>query len=179
MEDLGKWATGIVITVLIGGTAYTINSGAVINNFANDTGLTQEQAEQYINSIPEDELVPFDEIGRSEMEFGQSMLDGAAEIDCMNYEYEWESANLSCQSGKMQMKRIGNTSIALGQAYVKLSSDSASRDDILRTISLLDEQNSELQLPILSAVLEWSAIDEERKTNSFNKAILQAALESE
>jgi hypothetical protein len=36
---------GTIITVVIGGTAYSINQVDVVNNFAEDTGLTQQQAE--------------------------------------------------------------------------------------------------------------------------------------
>ena len=48
--------------MLIGGTIFTVSQVDIAQNFAEDTGLTQEQAEQYINEIPE-ELISFDELG--------------------------------------------------------------------------------------------------------------------
>ena len=170
-------ATGTVITLLIGGTAYTVSQTDVIRNFADDTGLTQEQAEQYKNKISDEEFVSFNQLGSDFINDGQELLSLASEIDCVNYEYEWESASLSCYQGKTQIEKIGRDSISLGQAYRKLDSDSASADDISETIVLIDQLNSDYQLQIVNSVLDRSTIDEIRRTNSYNKAILQAALE--
>ena len=106
MGNIKNIATGAIITLLIGGTAYTINQSDVIKNFSDDTGLTQEQAEQYINEIPEEELVSWGEIGSGYMSEGEELLDVAYEIDCANYEYEWESATLSCPEGKAQIEKF-------------------------------------------------------------------------
>ncbi|MEX2054019.1 MAG: hypothetical protein WD883_00525 [Candidatus Colwellbacteria bacterium] len=170
-------ATGTVITLLIGGTAYTVSQTDVIRNFADDTGLTQEQAEQYVNKISEEELVGFDEAGLEFTNSGQGGLSAASEIDCVNYEYEWESVALSCYQGKTQLEKIGRDEIALGQAYKNLSLDSASVDDISKTISLIDQVNSNYELQIVRLFLDGSTIDEMKKANSYNKAVLQAALD--
>ena len=168
-----------VVTILIGGVAYTISQSDIVQNFAEDTGLTQEQAEQYINEIPEETLVSWDEIGSEQINIGQEILDAAYEIDCVDYKYEWELATLSCFEGKTQLNKLAEDSILLGQAYVKLGSDSASEDDITETIRLIDQLNSDYQFEIVSATLDWSIIDEVKKTNSYNKAVLKAALESD
>lgn len=170
--------TGTIITVLIGGTAYSFSQSDVIRNFADDTGLTQEQAEEYVKGVGKDELIGFDQLGIDFIDEGQEFLSGASEIDCVNYEYEWESATLSCNQGKTQIEKIGRNYISLGQAYKKLGSDSASEDDISKTIGLIDQLNSDYELQIIRSILDWSTIDENRKTNSYNKAILQAVLES-
>ena len=49
--------TKTAVTLLIGGTIFTVSQVDIAQNFAEDTGLTQEQAEQYINEIPEEELI--------------------------------------------------------------------------------------------------------------------------
>ena|SRR3989344_6538925 len=178
MNDLTKLATGAIITLIIGGTAYSFNQADVVKNFAEDTGLTQQQAEQYISGISEDELASFDELGADEISLGQGLLSSASKIDCVNYEYEWESGTLSCSEGKAQINKIARDSISLGQAYIKLVSDSASKNDISATIGLIDQQNDSLESQILISLIDRATIDEMKQTNSYNKALLKAALES-
>ncbi len=165
--------------MLIGGTIYTVSQSDIIQNFSEDTGLTQEQAEQYINAIPEDELAPWDEMGSDFINQGRDLLSIVNEIDCVNYEYEWESVVLSCPKAKTQLDKLARDSNALGQAYTKLGSDSASKEDIAETIRLIDQLNSDYQLGVVSILIDWSTVDETKKTNSYNKAVLKAALESD
>lgn len=178
MDSIKNIAIGGIITLVIGGGAYTFSQVDVAKNFANDTGLTQEQAENFINAIPEEELASWKEIGASEINDGQALTEVFHEIDCDNYEYEWESATLSCAEGKRQLEKLAKDSTQLGQAYIKLSSDSASDDDISETIRLLDQQNYDYKFEIVGAILDWSTIDQMKKTNSYNKALLKTALES-
>lgn len=172
-------AVGTVATIVIGGTAYTINQADVVNNFADDTGLTQQQAEQYVNEVDESDLVSYSELGSDYIDEGQEVRNIAAQTDCLNYEYEWESATLSCKKGKTQLNKIGKDSILLGRAYKKLDSDSASKNDISRTIKLIDDLNAGYELDIVSRILDSATIDEVKKTNSYNKAVLEATLESD
>ncbi len=182
--DIKELAKGAIITILIGGSAYTISQTDIVNNFAEDTGLTQEQAEQYVGGVSEDELFSFDVMGSDLLSQGREMLKLASEIDCVDFEYEWESITLSCQEGKKQLDKLALDKLAkdytsLGQSYVKLASDSASKDDIARTISLIDQLNSDYELEVVSVTLDWATIDEVKKTNSYNKAVLKAALEND
>jgi hypothetical protein len=171
--------TGTIITLIIGGATYTINQADVAKYLAEDTGLTQEQAEQYISDVEEDELIPYTQLGSDFIEDGQAILEMAADIDCVNYEYEWESINLTCYAGKTQLSKLGRDEIALGQAYKKLGSDSASEVDIHKTIRLIDVLNNDMDLNVIREIYHPSDITEIKKTNSFNKALLQAALESD
>lgn len=170
-------AAGTAITVVIGGSAYTINREEVVDNFADDTGLTQEQSEEYIQGI-ENDLVSYSELGPSSVSTGQDILNTATQIDCINYEYEWESPGLSCNEGKAQLTELGTDIIALGNAYSKLGSDSASKTDISATVGLIDEVNYDFGFSIVNKMLDASIIDESKKSNSYNKATLQAALNS-
>ena len=61
-RGIAKAIAGI-LTVVIGGTAYAVSQKDVVKNFSNETGLTQQEAQQYVESIPEDELASFDELG--------------------------------------------------------------------------------------------------------------------
>lgn len=170
---------GAILTVIIGSTAYTVSQADIAKHFAADTGLTQEQAEQYIGNLTEDDLASFYEIGSNFIDDGEDALAYYRDIDCANYEYEWQSVGISCYQGESEMQRIGTDEVALGQAFQKLDSDSASTDDISRTITLIDKVNSDLELSIVSFILSRSDIDEMKKANSYNKALLKAALESE
>lgn len=177
MKGKGGIIKGI-ITLVIGGTVFTVSQADIAKNFSKDTGISQKEAEQYVEEITEEDLVPYDELGSDFISEGQDILSAASDIDCANYYYEWETGTLSCEEGKSQIRRIGNSEIALGKAYTILASESASTKDISSVIRLIDRVNADLSLEIISQVLDYPTIDETRKTNSFNKAMLQAALDS-
>lgn len=170
---------GGIITIAIGSTVYSVSQADVAKHFSKDTGMSQEQAQQYVESVKEEDLVPYDEMGEYFISDGQEILGVAKEIDCVNYEYEWETVTLTCNTAKTQLNRIGNNEISLGKAYAKLTSDAASKDDISLVISLIDKVNADLDLGVTKVFLDSSTIIETKKTNSYNKALLQAALESE
>jgi len=177
-KGTGKAIAGI-ITIIIGGTAYKVSQADIVNIFSDETGMSQNEAEQYIENIPEDELVSLDELGSDYIADGQDFLSIASQIDCVNYYYEWETETLSCAEGKSQLITFGESEIALGEAYDVLNSESASTEDISSAIWLIDRVNENYSLEIISEVLDSSEIDDAIKSNLYNKALLQAALESE
>jgi len=168
-----------IITLIIGGTVYSVSQADIASKFSEETGMSQKEAEQYVENIPDDELVSFDELGSGIITDGQGILRNASEIDCVNYYYEWETDTLSCEEGKSQFKKFGESEIALGEAYKVLSSESASTEDIYSVIWLIDRVNENYSLEIIIELLDYSEIDEAIKTNLYNKAVLQAALDSE
>lgn len=167
-----------VVVLIIGGTVYSVSQGDIVKNFAEDTGLSHEEAAQYVESITEDDLVPYDQLGSEFILEGQKVLSLASEIDCENYIYEWESESISCNQGKAQMKKFGNDAIALGKAYKKLDTESATAEDISSVIRLIDVFNGDFSLPMIVSILDFQDIDEMKKTNSYNKSLLKAALDS-
>lgn len=169
---------GSAITLVIGGSAYTINQTDVIDNFASDTGSTQQQAEDYVKNVEEDELIPYDKLGSSLVDDGNDVVSQASQIDCVNYTYEWESLSLSCAMGKKQLTELGNDEISLGLSYIKLSSESADKSDISATIGLIDRVNSDFDFKIVKILLDSTQISDSKNSNSYNKATLKAALES-
>jgi len=177
-KGTGRAIAGI-ITLIIGGTVYSVSQSDIVSNFSEETGMSQKEAEQYVENIPDDELVSFDELGSGIITEGQDILSIASEIDCVNYYYEWETDTLSCEEGKSQLKKFGESEIALGEAYKVLSSESASTEDIYSVIWLIDRVNENYSLEIIIELLDYSEIDEAIKTNLYNKALLQAALDSE
>ena len=174
-----KKIVGTVITLVIGGTVYTVSQADIAKNFSKDTGLTQQEAEQYVSEIKEEDLVPFGEIGSGFISEGQDLVSAAADIDCDNYYYEWESPTLTCEEGKSQLRRVGNSEIALGKAYKVLDTEEASEEDISLVIRNIDSLNRDLSLDIVTLTLDPPTIDDMKKTNSYNKALLQAALDSD
>ena len=177
-KGTGRVIAGI-ITLIVGGTVYSVNQADIVSNFSEETGMSQKEAEQYVENIPDDELVSFDELGSDFITEGQDILSIASEIDCVNYYYEWETDTLSCEEGKSQFKKFGESEIALGEAYQVLISESASTEDIYSVIWLIDRVNENYSLEIIIELIDYSVIDEVIKTNLFNKALLQAALDSE
>jgi len=175
MKDVIKAVTILVI----GGTIYTVSQADIVDNFSKDTGLSQKEAEQYVENITEDDLASFDEIGSDFISEGQDLVDLAAEIDCVNYEYEWESSTLTCYEGKSQVKRIGNSEITLGRSYKLLDTEEATEDDISLVIKNIDRFNVDLKLDVVTAMLDPPDIVEMKNMNSYNKALLQAALDSD
>ncbi len=179
MDDVGKIIIGVVVTIIIGGTAYNVSQSDIIKNFASDTGLTQEQAEKYIKSMTEDELGSLEEIGSELITFGEEMLESAHEIDCVNYEYLWQSITLSCSDGKRQLAKTGRNYILLGEACIKVDSyQEPPKSEIEKTIQLIDQVNSDLELEANINILGRTLVNDMKKSNSYNKAILQTVLES-
>jgi hypothetical protein len=178
MDNLKNIITGGIITLFIGGSAYTFSQQDVVDNFATDTGLTQEQAEQYVNSVPEEELIPFDEVGSGYVDESEKTLSTKDEIDCVNYEYEWETPTLTCAVAKSQLQKIATSELSVGRSFIKLSSENATEDDIRTAISHLDQLNINYDLEINKAMFDEQSLEEMKKTNSYNKALLQSALES-
>ena len=174
MKDVIK-----AVTVLaIGGTIYSVSQSDIAKNFSADTGMSQEAAEQYIENIDESDLASFDEIGSNFISDGEDILELSYELDCVNYEYEWESPTMTCLQAKSQLERIGNSEIVLGKSYRQLDTENANENDIRATINNIDKLNADLNLEIVSVVLDPTLITDTKNTNSYNKALLQAALDS-
>ena len=169
---------GAIVTLVIGGVVFTVSQTDIVKNFSKDTGLSQEEAQKYVENVTEDDLVPYDELGANFISDGQDAITLTSDIDCVNYLYEWETNTLSCEEGKSQLIKFGNDEIALGKAYTILASESASREDMSSVISLIDKLNADLSMEIVTSILDSQSIDETKKVNSFNKALLQSALES-
>ena len=69
--------------------------------------------------------------------------------------------------------------ISLGESYIKLDLENSTNTDIKETISLIDKVNNNLNLTIIKSIMTPSEIEDEKKTHSYNKAILKTASESE
>lgn len=178
MDNIKNIIGGGIITLVIGGTAYTFNQEAVVNNFAEDTGVTQQEAQEYVSGVEEDELSSYEELGNSLIAYSVETLKDANDIDCVNYEYEWESPALTCDEGKNQLNKIGKSEELLGQSYIKLQSDSATKVDMQNTIQYLDELSVNYDSEIYKSYYDEAQIKDLKMTNSFNKSMLKAALDS-
>jgi len=171
-----KNVVGAVITVAIGGTVYTVSQPAVVDNFVKDTGLSQQEAEKYVEDI-KDDLVSWTVIGDDMISDGNELIKVASSIDCENYTYEWVSATVTCEEGKNKINEIGNDELSLGKAYKKLDQDSSSLAEIPQVIRLIDKLNADYKSNFVANSLDAEYITESMKTNSYNKATLQAVLE--
>ena len=176
-----KRIIGGVITLIIGVSIFAISESDIAKNFSDNTGMTQEQAEEYINDISEDELDSFSEIGQDFIDEGNLLVDGLGDIDCINYTYEWETSLLSCLDGKDQLQTMGNDVIRLGNCYKLLDTDlgDSAESKMSECISDIDRVNSNYTLPIATAILDTEDITDLVNTNIYNKSLLEAALESE
>ena len=181
MNEVVKKVVGAGVTLLvIGGASFAINQADVVNNFAEETGMTQEQAQQYVEDSQGD-LESFAKVGQDTLDSGNQALAGANQIDCVNYEYEWESAMLSCDEGKAQLTIVGNNEVTLGNCLMTLDTDlgSAVKAKIQECITAIDATNSSYDLPIMAVTLTESELTEAKHANAYNKSVLRAALEAE
>lgn len=178
MDNIKGAIVGTIITVVIGGSAYAVNQADVVSNFAENTGVTEQQAERYVNSVTEEDLSSFAEVGDEFISDANQLLDLAEDIDCINYTYEWESAALTCYQGKSQLNQLANSEMALGRSYRRLDDEGADESDIRSTILLIDRLNANYGLPVVSVFLETYEVREMVNTNAYNKSLLQAVLQS-
>lgn len=175
-----KQIVGGTIAVIIGGSAYSFSQKDVVNNMSNNTGMTQQEAQQYINNIPKSDLASFSTVGQSFIDDGNTAISALSGIDCENYTYQWETPTLDCTTGKNQFQQVGNDEIILGNCYKSLDTDlgSSASPIINKCISDIDIVDTDLTLPIVTALLDSSKVNDALKTNAYNKSILQAALNS-
>lgn len=179
MDGLKKLIAGSVLTLVVGGATYTFTQEDLTNNFANETGMTQEQASNYVSNVSEDQLASWDVIANEMKVEGNELVQLAADIDCINYEYEWESPTLSCYEGKSQIDTLGRNYINLGNSYLRLDTDTASDEEMIQTQRDIDTLNQSLRFEVVSASYSQEDIEESINTNSYNKALLESALKSE
>jgi hypothetical protein len=179
MDSIKNIAIGGIITLVVGGTAFTFSQQEMVDNFAQNTGMSQEEAELYVSSISEEELVSFGEIGNDFIAESKNTFALLEELDCVHYEYEWESSTLSCNDARKQLRETGNTEKKLGELYVKLETNNASREDMLKVIDVLDILNTNYRYEVFSVIMEDDVVEELIMTNIYNKTLLETALESE
>lgn len=163
-----------VVVLVIGGVAYTVSQEDVIKNLSNDTGMSEQQAEQYVESIPEEDIVSLEKAGNELIDFGQYVVDLGLELDCDTYEYDWQTPTLSCETGLKQITEFGNSAVDTGKSYIQLTKDSATEDDINTTINLITKYNANHSFEIIKLLIGDELITESKNTNSYNKSILQS-----
>ncbi len=178
-DEIKNKIIGGVVVLVIGGTGFAVSQTDIVSNFAEETGMSQEQAEQYAKDS-QDEMESFSKIGDDFINSGNTTISDASTIDCLNYTYEWEDPSLSCNDGKDQLLIIGNGDIELGTCYKTLDTDlgDAAKPKIQECIQEIDENNANYDLPIASRLIDSSETEEMKKSNLYNKSILRAALES-
>lgn len=164
---------------MVGGTAYTVSQADVVDNLREETGMSQQEAQEFVEQAERDGLVSWDKVGESHIEEGESTLTAANQIDCDGYIYEWESSTLSCAQGKAQLQQYAKYSVDLGNAYKKLSEESAGKAEMRSTVGRIDNLNNSLQLEIVQVLIDAKAIEEIRNTNAYNKSLLRAIIENQ
>jgi hypothetical protein len=166
---------GGIIVLVLGGSTFAISQTDLVNNFANETGMSQQEAKEYVEES-QDDLASFTEIGNLTVQDGKSLLSSASEIDCATYEYEWESPSLSCNAGKSQLSTIGNNEIELGECYVALDTDlnEGVTSKINECMNDIDASTAGYKLPMASIILDSAAIQEVVNANAYNKSVLKA-----
>ncbi len=175
-----KKIIGGVIVLVIGGTTYSISQSSVVNNFSKNTGLTQQQSQDYINNIKQSDLKSFTKIGQDLVADGNSITNTSLKLDCINYTYPWVTSSLSCQDGKDQLNKTGNDEIALGNCYQALDTNlgNSANSKINECISDSDPISLDYSLPIVSTFIDSKTITEQKNSIAYDKSILQSALES-
>lgn len=175
-----KQIIGGVVTVVIGGTAYTVSQSDIASNFSKNAGVSQQQAQQYVNNINQSDLKSFSKVGSGLVSDGNTVISNLSSIDCVNYRYQWETPSLTCQDGKNQLQSIGNDEIVLGNCYESLGTDlgSAAKSTINECISDIDTVDSDYNLPIVATALDSKTISDTKNANIYNKSLLQTAVES-
>jgi len=166
------------IVLVIGGVAYSFSQADVAKNLSKDTGMTEQQATEYIDDIPDDEFGTWTELGEELVYEGKELKQLVTETNCNEWQFDWESPTLSCQEGLSQITIFSNSAIALGNSYIKLDSSSATDIDIRKTINLIGQFNANLALEIIVNVVDELTLSDWYITNSYNKALLQSAFDN-
>lgn len=173
-----KRVIGGVVTLVIGGTTVAVSQTDIAKNFSQNTGVSEQQAQQYVNNIKQSDLASFSDVGNELITDGNSILSQVQQTDCVNYKYQWEAPTLSCSDGKNQLQGIGNDEVALGNCYQALGTDlgSAAKPKMSECITDIDTVDSDYDQPVATALLDSNTITEVKNRNIYNKSLLQAAL---
>lgn len=176
-DEVKNKVIGGAAVLLIGGTGFAVSQTDVINNFAKETGMSQEQATDYVNNLKEEDLASFTEIGQEHIDSGKQTLKDAKDTDCVNYEYEWQSSTLSCEEGKAQLTRMGNDETAMGKCYKELDTDlgSTAKNKIEECVDYIDAYTADLGLAIAKPYFGEDYVKEQKQSNAYNKSILVSA----
>lgn len=179
-DDLKSKLVGGAVVLVLGGTGFAITQTDVINNFAKETGMTQEEAQKYADDTSND-AASFSEVGDDFIKSGKDGDKFVAEIDCENYTYEWESADLSCLEGKKQLKTLAKNDTELGECFKALDEDlgASAKSKIQECIDEIDQNNQGYdQNSIAAKLYDSKTIEDTKKSNLYNKSILKTALDS-
>lgn len=175
-KRIRRFVVGILI-IVIGGTACTVGQKEIVNNFSEETGMTEQESQEYIENISEDELISFYELSEEHISTGQEVFKIVTELDCDNYIYEWETETLSCIKGMSQLIIFGGRNLDLGEIYKVLGTGQTFTKNYEEAIALIDLVNESLSSEILVALLGEKSIEEMILSNLYNKAILQTEVE--
>lgn len=179
-EIIKKIVGGGAAVLLIGGTSFMISQADVANNFAEETGMDQQQAQEYVENA-QGELESFEDVGQDYIDDGNEVLANANGLDCVNYMYDWESDSLSCEDGRAQLLDIGAKEVALGECFVSLGGDLGDvvRSKIQECIEKIDAMMATLEYAIVPVLIGTEYLTEMRHSNAYNKSVLRAALDAE
>ena len=168
---------GVVITAVIGGTTYTISQSDEVKNFSKNSGLSQENAQKYVETN-KNSLASFEKVGGDLVAESANVSGKALAIDCVNYRYTWETASLGCDEGKSEIQDFASTELNLGQCYLDLGTDlgSIANQRIKECIRGIERYDAGLELPIVRKFLSAQELLDAHRTNQYNKAVLQSAI---
>jgi hypothetical protein len=183
VENAKNLVIGGIITLIIGGLTYSFSRQDLIDNFTADTGLSQQQAEEFISSKLDEEGSSWEELGHEFSLASQSLQKIHNSIDCENLSSEEfliikEGVSLSCDEALEQIAQIANSAESVSVAYLKLSEDNVSRDDVRETVFYLDQFITDLDSPVLVPFISSSTIEDYKLSSSLNKSLLKTALEN-
>ena len=154
-----------------------VSQKEVIKNFSEETGMTQEESQLFIEDIPEDELVSFYELSTNYNAMGEKVFKIATELDCNKYIYEWETKTLSCIEGKAQLIIFGGLNFELAKVYKLIGAGFALTKDYEEAFELIDKLNESLRTEAIVVLFGENNIEVMIKSNQYNKVILQIELE--
>lgn len=176
-----KQIVGGVLTLAIGGTIYQISQADVAKNLSQNTGMTQQQAQQYVSNIKQSDLESFANAGQEFIDDANTVQGTISQIDCENYTYSWETPLLSCSDAKSQLQTLANDENNLGNCYKALDANlqNYATSKINECISDIDTVNSDDRLPVATTLLDSKTLTDASNRNNYNKSVLQAALQSQ
>lgn len=181
MNEIGKKiVSGIVSVLVIGGVGYAISQSKLVDNFSKETGMSQQEAEEYVKNVKEEDLLGAKELGESYIRHSQETQKTNDEIDCATSTIDFaEDFGTDCVTVKAELTKLRRAEEKIGQAYIKLADDKADRTDTQNVINALDEYVAIIKKPIFSNIFTEESIDDLIKTTAYNKSLLVTALQED
>jgi hypothetical protein len=183
MDTIKNIAIGGMVTLTLGGVAYSFSHEDFVNNFAEESGLSQEQAEVYISDSEGRDGVSFGELADDLTRAAAPLQEALSKLDCESFsaadiKIVQETYGTSCEVLKMQGEQFTEATVRLSQSYRTLDGEVFTIENMVHAINSIDNYVETLDSQFIMLSMGTTSIAKMKLTGAYNKSVIKTAVES-